>query len=711
MKNCIYTLLLLLAGLQNLQSQCLVPLNGNPPAMDTVCDVSNNDDLLWNNVAFWDPLTLLTNMADAPSDLKTAVLTTCTNLQLEAVLLLDLDQSGTTETTVSSAAFPAPGLIDSGKPFDNRPVAAASKYRFVLDTFWSADTMRAQLRWVTSALPGAPRTLPQLPYGKHRMEWRFSDGQGGGDTIVYDLVVRDCKAPLVVTINGPSVNIVPTSMIMLWASDFLQYSEDNHAPTNLTQIGIRRVGTGTGFPTLPNGDPQTGVLFNCDDLGTKDVELWARDLYGNVSSATTYVIVGDAGGFCSGTNAAIEVCARTACGNVPLETVEFELNGSHPALPPINMFVTPDTINGNGCFIFNSPFPLGGGNFTVTPVLDDNPLNGVTTYDGVLILKHILGIESFDFPHQHIAADVNNSKSVTTFDIADIRKLILGIYDELPNNTSWRVYDAGYVFPNPANPFVPAFPETSSFEGASMVTLDFKAVKIGDVNCTAIANTFQSPPVEERLLSAPDLRLQPGETLDIPISVLGKSSWWGFQGSLQYDPAVLTVENITSENLVGFDSSHWFEKTQGNINVSWVGENIAELRAGAPVFTLRVRAFAPVSVREVLKMQSGRLDPEAYAQNGVKERLNLLFESSNVSVSAAQPNPGRDVVRWNLQLETPSNVQLEMFDMQGRKVLEQNSFLAEGSQTIEAQVNVAPGVYAWRMRGAFGSMSGKWSSE
>lgn len=705
MKNCFYTFLLLLAGLQNLQGQCLVSLNGNPPAVDTVCDVSNNDDLLWNNVAFWDPLTLLHNMADAPADLKTAVISTCTNLQLEAVLLLDLDQSGTTETAVSSAAFPAPGLIAVGKPFDNRPVAAANKYRFVLDTFWSADTLRAQLRWVTSDLPGATRTLPQLPYGKHRMEWRFSDGQGGGDTIAYDVVVRDCKAPLVVPINGLSVNIMPTQMIMLWASDFFQYTEDNHTPVNQLVTGIRRVGTGTGFPTLPNGDPQTGVVFNCDDLGTKYVEIWSKDKYGNAGADTTYVIVQDAGGFCSGATGDFMACARTACGNQLVGDVEFEITGSNPMLPPLSMFLTPGDTSNMGCATWNLPFSYP--NLGVTPVKDDNPLNGVSTFDAVLTLKHILGLESFDAPYKHIAADVNNSKSVTSYDIAEMRKLILGIYDELPNNSSWRFYDADYVFLNPNNPFVPSFPETI-VTSSGQTEFNFNAVKIGDVNCSAITNNFQNPPVEERMLTAPDLHLQAGETLEIPISVLGKTSWWGFQGSLQYDPAVLSVENITSESLGDFDETHWFEKTPGNINLSWVGENIAELKAGTPVVTLRIRAHASLSVREVLKLQTGRLDPEAYAQNGVKERLNLLFESTNVSVSAAQPNPGRDVVRWNLQLDTPSDVQLEMFDMQGKKVFEQNSFLAEGSQSVEARVTVAPGVYTWRMRGAFGSVSGKW---
>jgi hypothetical protein len=66
--------------------------------------------------------------------------------------------------------------------------------------------------------------------------------------------------------------------------------------------------------------------------------------------------------------------------------------------------------------------------FTITPVKDDNPLNGVTTYDLVLMSKHILGIEPLGSPYKMIAADANKSNSITTFDIVELRKLILGIY-------------------------------------------------------------------------------------------------------------------------------------------------------------------------------------------------------------------------------------------------------------------------------------------
>ncbi len=123
-------------------------------------------------------------------------------------------------------------------------------------------------------------------------------------------------------------------------------------------------------------------------------------------------------------------------------------------------------------------------NQMLTPTKDDNPPNGVSTYDLVLIAKHILGLEPLTTPYKMIAADANRSGSITSFDIVEFRKLILGIYDELPNNTSWRFVDKTYSFPNPANPF-PIFSDSISWVLNVQVDRWMKiGVEIGDVNAT-----------------------------------------------------------------------------------------------------------------------------------------------------------------------------------------------------------------------------------
>lgn len=136
---------------------------------------------------------------------------------------------------------------------------------------------------------------------------------------------------------------------------------------------------------------------------------------------------------------------------------------------------------------FSAQLPLGG-DFTIAPYQDDNPLNGVTTFDAILIVRHILGIQPFTSPYQYIAADVDGNGVVELADTTEMRKLILGIYTELPNNSSWRFVPRSYVFPNPANPF--PFPEviaTGPLSG-DLSGLDFIAIKIGDVNGTAVVD-------------------------------------------------------------------------------------------------------------------------------------------------------------------------------------------------------------------------------
>lgn len=76
-------------------------------------------------------------------------------------------------------------------------------------------------------------------------------------------------------------------------------------------------------------------------------------------------------------------------------------------------------------------------------------VNGVTTWDLILITRHILNIQLFHSPYQYIAADVNNSGTVTTLDQIRIRRLILGLISEFGNVDSWRFVPA-YALENPA---------------------------------------------------------------------------------------------------------------------------------------------------------------------------------------------------------------------------------------------------------------------
>lgn len=127
--------------------------------------------------------------------------------------------------------------------------------------------------------------------------------------------------------------------------------------------------------------------------------------------------------------------------------------------------------------------------YSITVERSGDDLNGVSTFDLLLINKHILGVEPFDSPYKRIAADVNNTQSITTLDMILLRRLILGLDVGFPGQVSWRFVPAGHSFPDPDEPWALPFPEQIAISGLPANGLDgqdFMAIKLGDVNLDAI---------------------------------------------------------------------------------------------------------------------------------------------------------------------------------------------------------------------------------
>ena len=157
------------------------------------------------------------------------------------------------------------------------------------------------------------------------------------------------------------------------------------------------------------------------------------------------------------------------------------------ALEDLSVIVSDGTIeyfdltDANGEYAVEVP---AGATYTVTPFKDDQPLNGLSSFDLVLLYRHMTGEDPFYSPYQYIAADIDHSEALDINDTLELRKLILGIYQEFPNNTSWRFVRSNYIFPNPQNPFQPPFPEFSTVGPLSgdITGINFYGIKIGDIN-------------------------------------------------------------------------------------------------------------------------------------------------------------------------------------------------------------------------------------
>jgi hypothetical protein len=303
------------------------------------CDFTANNFNLWNESYWLDALHQTQDMADVPVDLTLMVTDTCASVTLRYLLFLDLDKNETWETIVKSWDPPAPGTVNfnnAGNPnfdggelrnFDERPVPADGKYQFGIETITSGNVTQANVRWNTPATPNT-FVVPELPYATHKIRWIAEDALGNNQFCEYPIVAKDCKKPTVVCLNGLSVNIMPTAEVTLWASDFLQYGEDNATSTNLLEYSIRKSGTGNDFPIHPDGSPISSVTFTCAELGTQFVELWVRDASGNADYCETYAVVQDAFNTCNGggnnSSTPVLVCLNGLSVNLQ-QTGEFQL--------------------------------------------------------------------------------------------------------------------------------------------------------------------------------------------------------------------------------------------------------------------------------------------------------------------------------------------------------------------------------------------------
>ena len=526
---------------------------------------------------------------------------------------------------------------------------------------------------------GSPGIAPQLPYGTHKIKWTITDGCGNETYCEYTFVVKDCKAPTVVCFNGLSVNIMPTQMVTMWASDFLQYAEDNCTPPtpytagpNKIKFAIRKKGQGTGFPVDALGNPITSVTFTCAELGKQFVELWAKDLAENEDFCETFIEVQDNNNNCAPGGGTI-----TVAGALKTETADGVADANvNVQAGQFNSF---DMTDNQGLYSFTDLVPANT-NYTVTPTKDDNPLNGVSTYDLVLISKHILGLEPLNTPYKMIAADANKSNSITTFDIVEVRKLILGIYNELPNNTSWRFVDKGFAFPQPNNPFSTAFPETKSVAGTTLDQLadDFVGVKIGDVNGTAIANAVMS--TDDRsagtmLFDVQDRDVKAGEVFEV--NVKGAEKVQGYQFTMNF--AGLEVADVVPGAGMKAENFGIFADA---ITTSVDGE--------ANEFTVKFRAVKSGKLSQMLGVSSRITRAEAYSQSNNRMDVALRFNNGGVSTIAGvgfelyqnQPNPFVSKTMIGFHLPEATEATLSIYDETGRMLFTQKGQFTKGYNAI-----------------------------
>jgi hypothetical protein len=309
-----------------------------------------------------------------------------------------------------------------------------------------------------------------------------------------------------------------------------------------------------------------------------------------------------------------------------------------------------------------------------------------------------LGVEPFDSPYQYIAADANNSEHVSALDLIEIRKLILGVNIEFPNNTSWRFADAYYRFANPMHPW--PFQESIFVDSLTQpFTGNFMAIKVGDLNESVVANLSGEQPGASKVIirnNQDQINLEAktkqfiaaGESFEIEFTL--PKNMLGFQWTLDHSGLIykgLRSESLTTDNIAIHNDQ---------LTMSYARTTPAE----PTTFILAFVAEQSGRLPEMIHVTSEITEAEGYLDKPVQSSSNsnieivdigldfVLSENEDVTNFALHqnaPNPFSKYSNIGFNLPNEMSAKITLYDLTGKIVQEISGDYHRGYNTVQVK--------------------------
>ena len=360
---------------------------------------------------------------------------------------------------------------------------------------------------------------------------------------------------------------------------------------------------------------------------------------------------------------------------------------------------------------------------TLTLSRTDNPANGVTALDLAKIQQHILLLDTLHSPYQLVAADVNRSQSITTFDMVHMRQVILGLVPDFPDGPSWLFLEEGFTFDDPENPLASPLPNnvyTFSSEEA-IFDMNFMAIKIGDVNQSANVNLTSNvvetrSPDETFVFTTEDKKIKAGEIVDIYLNSKEATGLNGFQFTMNFEKEALQFIDLQSPLMDDFSIGNFASfDDEGAVTVVYNGDMILEKNNSMLHFTFQTLQDGNLS--DFIYLNSRITQVEAVSAENESWDIELNFDNSNVNTLLSdqfklyqnQPNPFKDGTEISFFLPEASDVELTIFDISGRILATFNDAFDKGLQTLQLEGKdfEQTGVFYYQLKTEFGMLTKK----
>lgn len=500
--------------------------------------------------------------------------------------------------------------------------------------------------------------------GTHKVKWKVGDYCNNYATCIQYLTVRDKKAPLPYCVSGISTVLMPsTGNLEIEAKTFNLNSTDNCTPADAL------------IYTFTEDNYTKTKLLTCADLNGQDeviipLEMYVHDAAGNKDFCAVKIRLQAHNGACDSTQmVTISGQIKTEDG-IAMKDVQLDLMDAN------KQSMQHLSTDAQGEYSFNAV--QTGVPLQLQSNYSGEALDGISTLDIVLMQKHILGIEILDSPYKIIAADVDNSQSINGSDIIQLRKLILGHYEQFPKADSWVFVDASQKFssdlqPWPYNQTVDMFPDSQN------LTQDFVSVKIGDLNHSrSMSGLLDQAATRGQQEFVYTWRQQDGRSiLDVSMPA---TACYGFQASfpnLGYPFELVYAHpsmGLTADNFADFDQEvriSWSSAAAVNIDGVLFSLDFGE----TPGFELSTN---PAFSSEIYLDEQGSVDTR-----------NILWRAidptpvKGLEVLTNAPNPFSQYTNIAFNLEQSTAVNLSVSDVQGKTLFQATRSFNKGKNIWE----------------------------
>lgn len=340
--------------------------------------------------------------------------------------------------------------------------------------------------------------------------------------------------------------------------------------------------------------------------------------------------------------------------------------------------------------------------YEVSASKDHFPLNGVTTFDMVLIRKHILGVQLLDSPYKLLAADLNQSGTLTTFDLVEMLQLILQVIPEFSTTESWGFVPASLTFTDPTNPWLDPISNTIHINTLNGPTqMDFIGYKMGDVNYSALPDAIIEEDLDDRdnleplVFETENTILEKGEVLTLNFSAKEISNFEGFQFTFNYDQTALDFIGLSPNNSANLNANNFNAMEEvGAITTAWAGASVED---GKDLFSFTFLAKANgLNIKDLVSVNSRYTKAEAVHQNLETTDVALQFSnnpsiSSNFELYQNRPNPFAQSTIIPFYLPQASAATLTVYDVLGRLVKTISGDFPKGNNEIELNIEALNG--------------------